>query len=144
MLDRFQVHTVERRGLINTSTFRSFRIFMWEIKPIFPNVLCYGCRGDGVVSVSKTEGLDPSLAILWRVCMLSNCLLGFSPGTLASSNSPKMQIWISLIGDAKLTVGVNHCLSLYGSPAIRWWPSTVHNLWWHRYYMDDMDGWMDL
>jgi len=55
--------------------------------------------------------------------MFSLCQRGFSLGTPASSHSPKT---CRLIGDSKLSVGVNvsvtGCLSLCVSPVIVWWP----------------------
>lgn len=53
--------------------------------------------------------------------LFSPCLCGFSPGTLASSHGPKT-CEIRFIGDFKLAVGVNGCLSLCVSSATDWWP----------------------
>ena len=66
-------------------------------------------------------------ALLCGVCMFSPCQRGFSPGTPASSHSPKTcRLGTRLIGDSKLSVGVNvsvnGCLSLCVSPAIVWRP----------------------
>ena len=60
-------------------------------------------------------------AFLCGVCMFSSCQRGFSPGAPASSHSPKT---CRLIGDSKLSVGVNvsvnGCLSLCVSPEMNW------------------------
>ncbi len=99
-------------------------------------------------------GLIPgwSRTFLCGVCMFSSCLHGFSPGTAISPHSPKT---CRLIGDCKLSVGVNvsvnDCLCPYVSPVMKWRPvqglvpapppSTLQkdkrlkNRW--------MDGWMD-
>ena len=57
--------------------------------------------------------------------MFSPCVRGFSPGTPASSHSPKT-CSLGLIGDSKLPVGVsesvNGCLSLCVSPVTDWRP----------------------
>jgi len=57
--------------------------------------------------------------------LFSACLQGFSPGSPASSHSPKT-CRLVLIGASKLTVGVNvrmnGCLSLDFGPLICWQP----------------------
>jgi len=77
-------------------------------------------------------------ALLCGVCMFSPCQRGFPPGAPASSHSPKT---CRLIGDSKLSVGVNvsvnGCLSLCVSPVIVWWPVQVscriENEWMEKY-----------
>ena len=64
---------------------------------------------------------------LCGVCMFSPCKRGFSPGTPASSHSPKTcKMGTRLIGYSKLTIGVtvsvNGCLSLCVGPVIDWRP----------------------
>ncbi|XP_078026211.1 uncharacterized protein LOC117258684 isoform X1 [Epinephelus lanceolatus] len=62
--------------------------------------------------------------------MFSPCQRGFSPGTPASSHSPKTcRLGTRLIDNSKLSVGVNvsvnGCLSLCVSPVIVWRPVQV-------------------
>merc|ERR1712035_207562 len=62
-------------------------------------------------------------ALLCGVCMFSQCQRGFSPGTPASSHSPKTcRLGTRLIDNSKLSIGVNGCLSLCVSPATVWRP----------------------
>jgi len=72
----------------------------------------------------RVAGSIPGVGALpCGVCMFSLCQRGFPPGAPASSHSPKT---CRLIGDSKLSVGVNvsvnGCLSLCVSPVIVWWP----------------------
>ncbi|MEQ2237680.1 hypothetical protein ILYODFUR_025592 [Ilyodon furcidens] len=46
---------------------------------------------------------------LHGVCMFSLCMHGFSPGTRASSHSPK-NMTVRLTGLSKLPLGVNECV----------------------------------
>ena len=76
--------------------------------------------GSTVASQQEGLGFDSRLGrgvFLCGVCMFSPCLRGFSPGTPASSHSPKTcRLGARLIGESKLSVGVsvsvNGCLSL--------------------------------
>ena len=76
----------------------------------------------------RVAGSIPGVgALLCGVCMFSPCQRGFSPGTPASSHSPKTcRLGTRLIDNSKLSVGVNvsvnGCLSLCVSPAIVWRP----------------------
>merc|ERR1711980_625 len=76
----------------------------------------------------RVAGSIPGVgALLCGVCMFSPCQRGFSPGTPASSHSPKTcNLGTRLIDYSKLSIGVNvsvnGCLSLCVSPAIVWRP----------------------
>ena len=75
--------------------------------------------------------LPHSKPFMCGVFMFSQCLCGFSLGSPASSHSPKTcRLGFGLIGDSKLIIGVNGCLSLCVSPVMDWQPVILKDNGW--------------
>ena len=77
-----------------------------QVSLIVQNKIEIGRHGGALLLHSKKDLASTpraGRAFLCGVCMFSSCLRGFSPGTPASSHSPKT----CMIGDSKLPVGVN-------------------------------------
>ncbi|MED6259812.1 hypothetical protein ATANTOWER_032779 [Ataeniobius toweri] len=61
-------------------------------------------------SIVALQQCDSRLGVFLHViCMFSLCMRGLSPGTSASSHSPK-NMTVRLIGLSKLHLGVNECV----------------------------------
>lgn len=56
------------------------------------------------------------------ICLHAPCGYGFPLGTLAPPPTQSKDMQVRLIGDSKLAVGVNGCLSSCISPVMDWQP----------------------